>query len=62
MSDQKFAFFKASEFFKEMTLDEQMTNQVKCIDVLESLLHIQTLNKSNILEPLKILDEGIFKK
>jgi hypothetical protein len=34
-----------------MTLDEQMTKQEKCIDALESLLHIQTLNASNILLP-----------
>jgi len=43
-----------------MALDQQMTEQVKCLDVLESLLHIQTLNDKNILVPNKILSEADF--
>jgi hypothetical protein len=40
-----------------MALDQQMTEQVKCLDVLESLLHIQSLNEQNILE----LDLKLYK-
>jgi len=45
-----------------MALDQQMTEQVKCLDVLESLLHIQALNEQNILVPHKILNESVFEQ
>jgi hypothetical protein len=32
------------------------------IDVLESLLHLQSMSKTNILEPDSVLDKDIFEQ